>query len=44
MDMTLAANYWDVDVPIGKRDRKSGAKKRKQEDIESLREKEVEVS
>lgn len=44
MDMTEAANYWEVDVPIGKRDRKSGAKKRKQEEIEAQREKEMEVS
>ena len=34
MDMTEAAAYWSVDVPIAKRDRKSGATKRKQEDIE----------
>ena len=34
MDMTEAASHWRVDVPIGKRDRKSGAKKRKQQDIE----------
>lgn len=36
-DMSQAARYWGVDVPIGKRDRKSGAKKRKQEEIEALR-------
>ena len=34
MDMTQASAYWGVKVPIGKRDRKSGAKKRKQEEIE----------
>ena len=34
MDMTQAAAYWSVDVPIAKRDRKSGATKRKQQDIE----------
>ena len=28
MDMTEAAAYWEVPVPIGKRDRKSGASKR----------------
>ena len=32
--MTEAAAYWGVDVPIGRRDRKSGARKRKQRDIE----------
>ncbi len=37
MDMTEAAAHWGVVVPIGKRDRKSGAKKRKQEDIERAR-------
>lgn len=37
MDMKSASAYWGVDVPIGKRDRKSGAKKRKQEDIERER-------
>ena len=30
MDMTAAAAYWRVPVPIGRRDRKSGARKRKQ--------------
>ena len=33
-DMTEAAAHWGVDVPIGRRDRKSGARKRKQRDIE----------
>ncbi|MDE0452044.1 MAG: DNA cytosine methyltransferase [Gammaproteobacteria bacterium] len=37
MDMTEAAAYWGVTVPIAKRDRKSGAKKRKQMDIERQR-------
>ncbi len=37
MDMSQAANYWGVPVPIGRRDRKSGAKKRKQEEIEIQR-------
>jgi DNA (cytosine-5)-methyltransferase 1 len=36
-DMKGASAYWGIDVPIGKRDRKSGAKKRKQEDIERER-------
>lgn len=35
MDMSLAATFWSVPVPIGRRDRKSGAKKRKQEEIEA---------
>ena len=37
MDMTEAAAHWGVEVPIGKRDRKSGATKRKQRDIERER-------
>ena len=37
MDMSEAARYWRVVVPIGKRDRKSGARKRKQEEIELTR-------
>ena len=37
LDMTQAAAHWGVDVPIGKRDRKSGATKRKQRDIERER-------
>jgi len=40
MDMTNAANFWGVEAPIAKRDRRSGAKKRKQEEIEALRIKE----
>jgi DNA (cytosine-5)-methyltransferase 1 len=34
MGMSQAAKYWDIPVSIGRRDRKSGAKKRKQEEIE----------
>ena len=34
MDMTQAAAYWSIDIPIAKRDRKSRATKRKQQDIE----------
>lgn len=34
MDMSQAAKFWDIPVVIGRRDRKSGAKKRKQADIE----------
>ena len=37
MDMTQAAAHWGVDIPIAKRDRKSGATKRRQEDIERER-------
>lgn len=43
MDMTEAANFWGIDVPVAKRDRKSGAKKRKQEEIEALHIGEVEI-
>ena len=35
MDMSQAARYWRI--PVGRRDRKSGARKRKQEDIEADR-------
>lgn len=35
MDMGEAANYWNVPVPIGKRNRKSGSHKRKQSEIEA---------
>jgi DNA (cytosine-5)-methyltransferase 1 len=34
MDMSRAAEYFGIAVPIGKRDRKSGAKKRSQDEIE----------
>ncbi len=37
MDMSQASRYWNIVVPIGKRDRKSGARKRKQKDIETTR-------
>ena len=36
-DMTEAAAHWRVNVPIARRDRKSGATKRKQQDIERER-------
>jgi DNA (cytosine-5)-methyltransferase 1 len=35
MDMSRAAEHFGIAVPIGKRDRKSGAKKRKQHEIEA---------
>ena len=35
-DMSQAANYFGIDAPIRRRDRKSGAKKRKQAEIEAL--------
>lgn len=34
MDMSRAAAFWKIAAPIGRRDRKSGAKKRKQHEIE----------
>lgn len=34
LDMTTASAYWGIEVPIGRRDRKSGVKKRKQSEIE----------
>jgi len=37
MDMSEAASYFNIPIPIGKRDRKSGAKKRKQHEIENER-------
>lgn len=37
MGMSEAADFWNVPVTIGRRDRKSGAKKRKQEEIEQER-------
>lgn len=36
LDMSQAAEYWGIPVPIGRRDRKSGVKKRKQAEIEAL--------
>jgi DNA (cytosine-5)-methyltransferase 1 len=35
MDMSTASKYWEVSNPIAKRNRKSGARKRKQVDIEA---------
>lgn len=37
MDMTEAAEFWNVEVPIKKRDRKNGLRKRKQREIEEER-------
>jgi DNA (cytosine-5)-methyltransferase 1 len=37
MGMSEAAAHWGVSVPIGRRDRKSGAKKRSQAEIEATR-------
>lgn len=37
LDMKAASELFGVPVPIGRRDKKSGAKKRKQEEIEALR-------
>jgi len=37
MDMTEAAEFWGVEVPIKKRDRKNGLRKRKQHEIEKER-------
>ena len=36
MDMGAAAAFWNVSVPIGKRDRKSGTQKRNQLEIEAI--------
>ena len=41
VDMKTAAARWKISVPIGKRDKKSGAKKRRQRDIEALRERDA---
>ena len=35
MDLSQASAYWGVKNPIGRRDKKSGAKKRKQHEIEA---------
>lgn len=35
LDLSQASEYWDVANPISRRDKKSGAKKRKQRDIEA---------
>ena len=37
MDMSQAARYWGVEVPVSRRDRKSGAKKRSQAETEAER-------
>lgn len=36
MDLSQASAHWKIANPIGRRDRKSGARKRKQEEIEAL--------
>ena len=36
MDMGEAAAFWNVAVPIGKRDRKNGTQKRTQLEIEAI--------
>jgi DNA (cytosine-5)-methyltransferase 1 len=38
LDMSEASEHFGIPVPIGKRDRKSGATKRKQHEIEAQRE------
>ncbi len=38
MDMSMASAYWGIEKPISKRDRKSGARKRNQHEIEAERE------
>jgi DNA (cytosine-5)-methyltransferase 1 len=37
MDMSGASAHWGIETPIGRRDRKSGARKRKQDEIEAER-------
>lgn len=37
MVLSKAADYWGIENPIGRRDKKSGAKKRKQHEIEAER-------
>jgi len=37
MDMSQAAVFWGIPVPISKRDRKSGARKRSQAEVEAAR-------
>lgn len=41
MDMSQASAYWGIPVPIGRRDRKSGARKRTQAEIEALLQKQI---
>jgi len=36
LGLAEAASFWEIPNPIGRRDRKSGAKKRKQAEIEAL--------
>lgn len=36
VDMSAASEYWGIENPIKKRDRKSGQKKRKQSEVEAL--------
>jgi DNA (cytosine-5)-methyltransferase 1 len=36
MDVSAASRFWGVPVPLRRRDRKSGAIKRRQSDIEAL--------
>jgi DNA (cytosine-5)-methyltransferase 1 len=36
MGMSEASEYWGISTPIGRRDRKSGATKRTQEEIEAI--------
>jgi DNA (cytosine-5)-methyltransferase 1 len=35
MDISSASRFWKIERPIGRRDRKSGAKKRRQHEIEA---------
>lgn len=37
MGMAEASEYWGIETPIGRRDRKSGVKKRKQHEVEAQR-------
>lgn len=37
MNMSQASRYWTMNVPIARRDRKSGAKKRTQQEVEAYR-------
>ena len=37
MSVSQAAEFWGVENPIGRRDKKSGARKRKQHEIEAER-------
>ena len=41
MDMTRASEYWSIPIPIGRRDRKSGARKRKQVEIEAVHQRQL---